>query len=123
MTQLILKNDIQPHQLDVLLQLLQSWDIEVETLPAAAYTKAKKPAITKADDPLSAIRGMWKDYDINAQDLRRGILPDNALSMNAAKLSPMQRSRAYSIEETVSAVAGEPSAPYLSTTNTQKEDI
>ena len=123
MTQLILKNDIQPLQLNVLIHLLQSWNIEVETLPSATHVKVQEPGASDINDPLSEIRGMCKDYDINARDLRRGILPDKVLSTNVAKQSPTQHSRAYSIEETVSAVVGEPSMPYSSTTKTQKEDI
>jgi hypothetical protein len=70
MTQLILKNDINALQRGVLLQLLQSWNIEAETLPAATPVEAKKPAATN-DDPLARIRGMWADRDIDAKELRK----------------------------------------------------
>jgi hypothetical protein len=78
MTQLILKNDIQPHQLSGLLQLLRSRGIEAEVLPAATRTEVKKPVATDTatdtDKPYVAFSesfGMWKDRDIDARELRR----------------------------------------------------
>jgi hypothetical protein len=71
MTQLILKNDIQPHQLNSLLQLLQSRGIEAEVLPAAM--DAKENVVTAAETPYDAFSesiGMWKDRDIDAKKLR-----------------------------------------------------
>jgi hypothetical protein len=62
MQQLILKKDIDQSKMDALLYFLKSWDIEAElkTSPVAA----KK----KSDFSLSA--GIWKDYNIDADELR-----------------------------------------------------
>jgi hypothetical protein len=105
MTQLILKNDISPYQLNTLLQLLRAWNIEAEAVPAVAGEGDKAPTnscLTGTDwfkrigldesdfdddldpidpnDPLAGMHGMWENYNINARDLRRGILPDEAYS-------------------------------------------
>ena len=71
MTQLILKNDINPFQLDALLQFLHAWDIEAEALPSTTHVEAKRPIAAKTNDPFSELRGMWKDRDIDAKELRR----------------------------------------------------
>jgi hypothetical protein len=74
MTQLVLKNDIHPFQLNVLLQLLKSWNIKAETLPTAANTVAEVPASTVSEKPYTLFSesfGMWKDRDIDAKELRR----------------------------------------------------
>ena len=71
MTHLILKNDIKPIQLNALMQILHTWDIDAETVPSTTRVKAKKPAATNAGDPLAGIRGMWADRDIDAKKLRQ----------------------------------------------------
>jgi len=64
MTQLSIKNRIDELQLGILLQLLKSWDMEVEiTYEDVAPSKKHKL--------FSKTRGMWKDYDIDAKQLRR----------------------------------------------------
>ena len=75
MTQLILKSDINPFQLDALLQFLHACNIEAETVPSATHVEAKKPvAAGIAGEPYVAFSesfGMWKDRDIDAKKLRR----------------------------------------------------
>jgi hypothetical protein len=71
MTQLILKSDINPFQLDALLKFFHAWNIEAETLPAATHVKAEEKVAADAGDPFSELRGMWKDRDIDAKELRR----------------------------------------------------
>lgn len=64
MTQLILKTDIDPKQLDVLLGLLKTWNIEAEV-------KLSKPRSRKKHKLFSETFGIWKDRDIDAKELRR----------------------------------------------------
>lgn len=62
MQQLIIKNDIEQSKIDALLQFLKSWDIDAEF-------KSSSLAIKKKDN-FSLSAGMWKDYDLNASELR-----------------------------------------------------
>jgi hypothetical protein len=65
MTQLTIKNRIDDSQLNVLLFLLKSWNVEAEV-------SNEKNIVTKKQHELfSKTRGMWKDYDIDAKQLRR----------------------------------------------------
>ncbi len=64
MVQLILKNDIGQNKIDALLHFLKSWDIDAE-LKTTTSVKNKK----KSNFSLST--GIWKDYNIDANDLRK----------------------------------------------------
>jgi hypothetical protein len=63
MIELVLKNDIQKEKMDALLHFLKSWDIDIEIKNIPQAKKSNK------DFSLSA--GIWKDYDINATELRK----------------------------------------------------
>jgi hypothetical protein len=141
MTQLILKNDTTRQQLDTLLQILHSWNIEAETLPSGKragetdfvrdYIRKHHPLANEMrelvendpepidpNDPFARVRGIWANYDINAKDLRRGILPNTPVSVCVSK----QPSKHYNIEETASVIVGEPSATYSETVTAQDDD-
>jgi hypothetical protein len=64
MVQLILKNDIGQNKIDALLQFLKSWDIDAE-LKTTISTKTQKK------DDFSLATGIWKDYHIDSNDLRK----------------------------------------------------
>jgi len=64
MQQLILKNDVSPGKMDALLQFLNSWGIEAELQTTELPAGKKKNEFT-----LSA--GIWKDYNIDAGELRK----------------------------------------------------
>ncbi len=62
MQQLILKKDIEQIKIDALLNFLKLWDIEAEF---------KTNKITaKKEDSFSLSVGIWKDYKLNANELR-----------------------------------------------------
>jgi hypothetical protein len=65
MTQLTIKNRIDASQLNVLLSLLKSWNVEAEVSEEKSADTEKQHRI------FSKTRGMWKDYDIDAKQLRR----------------------------------------------------
>ncbi len=62
MQHLILKKDIEQSKMDALLHFLKSWDIEAELKTSPVVAKKK------SDFSLSA--GIWKDYNIDADELR-----------------------------------------------------
>ena len=62
MQQLILKTDIEPSKMEALLHFLKSWNIEAELKTSTAVTK-------KADE-FSLNTGLWKDHNIEANELR-----------------------------------------------------
>ncbi len=65
MIQLVLKNNIKKDKIDALLHFLKSWDVDVEvkvTRTAKAKKKSKEFLLSE---------GIWKDYDIDASDLRK----------------------------------------------------
>ncbi len=64
MTELILKNDLEKSKMDALLLFLKSWNIEAEVKRTKEKTAAKKQAFSLAS-------GMWKDYNIEAAQLRK----------------------------------------------------
>ncbi|MDR3219629.1 MAG: hypothetical protein LBU22_11775 [Dysgonamonadaceae bacterium] len=64
MVQITLKNGIDRSQMNVLLHLLSSWNVEAEISEEKSEEK-------KADKLFSRTRGMWKDDDIDAKELRR----------------------------------------------------
>jgi hypothetical protein len=66
MQHLILKTDIEKSKLDTLLFLLKSWNIEAE------YKSDKsKVSKTKQNADFSLSAGLWKDYPMDAQTLRK----------------------------------------------------
>jgi hypothetical protein len=64
MTQIILKNSIDNLQMNVLMGLFNSWNVNAEITD-------KKPENKQIPQRFARIRGMWKDYDIDAKQLRR----------------------------------------------------
>jgi hypothetical protein len=64
MIQLILKNDLEQNKLEALLFFLKSWDIEAEL-------KTNIPLVAKKKSDFSLSAGIWKDYAIDANELRR----------------------------------------------------
>jgi hypothetical protein len=67
MTQLTLKTDIDENKLEELLRLLKSWDIEA----MVTSNDVIKPKSDSNYEPFSKTRGMWKNRDIDARQLRR----------------------------------------------------
>jgi hypothetical protein len=65
MTQITLKNQIDQSQLDVLLYLFRSWNIEAEI--DETTTKEKK---AKRDTSLTLSVDLWEGRDINDKQLR-----------------------------------------------------
>jgi len=65
MVELVLKNNIRKEKMDALLHFLRSWDIDIE------IKNLPKAKIEKKNKDLSLSIGMWKDYDINATELRK----------------------------------------------------
>ena len=64
MAQIVLRNNIDAMQMNVLKGLFNSWNVAIEI-------KEEKKAETKSFSQLfSKTRGMWKDYDIDANKLR-----------------------------------------------------
>jgi hypothetical protein len=67
MTQIILKNQIERKKLETLLFLLKSWEIDAE-VNNTDITQSK----SKSNHELfSKTRGMWKNREIDARQLRR----------------------------------------------------
>ena len=65
MTQIILKNSIDNIQMGVLMGLFNSWNVNAEI-------NYEKNTENKSFTQLFAnTRGIWKDYDIDAKQLRR----------------------------------------------------
>ena len=62
MTQLKFKNTINDLQMNILLHLLHSWNVEVEV------ENARMAPISTTTLPFSV--GMWADYDIDDKSLR-----------------------------------------------------
>ena len=65
MTQILLKNSIDNIQMGVLMGLFNSWNVNVE------ITEGKKPENKPSPQRFARTRGIWKDYDIDAKQLRR----------------------------------------------------
>ena len=64
MTQIVLRNNIDTMQMNVLKGLFNSWNVAIEI-------KEEKKAEAKSFSQLfSKTRGMWQDYDIDANKLR-----------------------------------------------------
>lgn len=62
MQQLILKKDIEQTKMDALLYFLKSWNIEAELITS--------PIVAKKKTGFSLSAGIWKDYNIDANELR-----------------------------------------------------
>ena len=66
MIHLVLKNDIDKAKLDALLFFLKSWNIEVDLQIAP-------PVEIKKEQAFSLSVGLWKDYAIDADQLRKQV--------------------------------------------------
>jgi len=65
MTQILLQNSIDNMQMNVLMGLFNSWNVDV-------VVKDEKKSDTKTfSKRFARTRGMWKDYNIDAKQLRR----------------------------------------------------
>ena len=64
MQQLIIKNDVEQGKIDALLNFLKSCDIDAEL-------KTINPPAAKKKTVFSLSTGIWKDYDISADVLRK----------------------------------------------------
>ena|GEM_PF-820589 len=65
MTQIVLKEGIDNMQMSVLMGLFDSWNVRAEV------TAEKKVESKSFSQRFTKTRGMWKDYDIDAKQLRR----------------------------------------------------
>ena len=65
MTQILLKNGVDNMQMSVLMRLFDSWNVSVE------ITDEKEIESRSFSQRFARTRGMWKDYDIDAKQLRR----------------------------------------------------
>jgi len=65
MTQILLQSSIDKTQTNVLLEIFNSWNIEV------VITDEKKSEKKSNRQRFAKTRGMWKDYDIDAKQLRK----------------------------------------------------
>ena len=65
MTQIILQNNIDNMQMNVLMGLFNSWNVNV------IITEEEKSNEKQFSKHFARTRGMWKDYDIDAKQLRR----------------------------------------------------
>ena len=61
-THFIVNENIAQNRVDVILNMLQSWDIDVKV------EKRESPKISVSDLPFTA--GLWADYDIDDRTLR-----------------------------------------------------
>jgi hypothetical protein len=65
MTQILLQNSIDNMQMNVLMGLFNSWNVGV------VITEEKQSENKSFSQRFARTRGMWKDYDIDAKQLRR----------------------------------------------------
>jgi len=65
MTQITLKTGIDNIQMSILMGLFTSWNVDVE------IKNEKKSGNKPFSQRFARTRGMWKDYDIDAKQLRR----------------------------------------------------
>ena len=68
MTQITLKNSIDNIQMSVLMGLFNSWNVDV------VIKDEKKSDNKPFSQRFARTRGIWKDYDIDAKQLRRDAL-------------------------------------------------
>jgi len=64
MTRITLKNSINNVQLNILMELFNSWNVNAE------ITDEKTPENKSFSQLFSKTRGMWQDYDIDGTKLR-----------------------------------------------------
>jgi len=65
MIQITLKNSIDNMQMSVLMGLFNSWNVDV-------VIKDEQKSVNKSfSQRFARTRGIWKDYDIDAKQLRR----------------------------------------------------
>ncbi len=64
MQQLILKTNLSKSKRDALIQFLKSWDIDAEF-------KTNTEVHEKAQTEFSLATGLWKDFPIDGDDLRK----------------------------------------------------
>ena len=65
MTKILLQNSINNTQMNVLMGLFNSWNVDV------LITEEKKSENKPFSQRFARTRGMWKDYHIDAKQLRR----------------------------------------------------
>jgi hypothetical protein len=65
MTQIVLRNSIDNMQMGVLMGLFNSWNVDV------VIKDEKKSESNPISQRFARTRGIWKDYDIDAKQLRR----------------------------------------------------
>jgi tRNA A37 threonylcarbamoyladenosine dehydratase len=65
MTEIILKNDIGEERLKALIDFLKSWNIDAEVKSDSEFLEPD------SQSEYSLAEGMWKDYKIDAKDLRK----------------------------------------------------
>ena len=65
MTQILLQNSIDNMQMNVLMGLFNSWNVKAIILDEK---KSENKSLTQR---FARTRGIWKDYDIDAKQLRR----------------------------------------------------
>ena len=65
MTQILIQNSIDCTQMNVLMGLFNSWNVNV------VITDEKKSEKKNVTQRFARTRGMWKDYEIDAKQLRR----------------------------------------------------
>jgi hypothetical protein len=63
MVEIILKNKITKHRMEALTKLLKSWNIDAEM-------KETKVIKRKSETNFSLSKGIWKDFNIDANQLR-----------------------------------------------------
>ena len=68
MTQLKINGNIAQYQIDIIMSMLNSWDIDARVEVAGNTVLNRKDADT--GHVLSFSAGMWEDYDINDKALR-----------------------------------------------------
>ena len=63
MVELVLKSKIKKEKMDALLHFLKAWDMDIEIKNA--------PKAKRNNNDFSLSTGIWKDYDIDAAELRK----------------------------------------------------
>lgn len=64
MIEIIFKNKINKHKMETLLELLKSWNIDAEI-------KESKENKRPTNSSFTLSKGMWKDFDVDANQLRK----------------------------------------------------
>jgi hypothetical protein len=64
MIEIIFKNKINKHKMETLLELLKSWNVDAEV-------KESKENKRTTNSNFTLSKGMWKDFDIDANQLRK----------------------------------------------------